>query len=130
MEKYENFNNKFKMNSAVIAIFFSFVASFFNSLAMILFKISHLRQEVTKRHYLLSWYFIGALLIIVGAAVVSTTTLAYVDVITVSSISASDLVFNSILANLILKEPFTKYDLVSLFLIIIGSLTCLLNSAI
>ena len=55
-------------------------------------------------------------------------SLAFADMITLSSTSSLTMVFNSILASKVLKEVFTKYDLASIGLISIGSTLCVFFS--
>jgi drug/metabolite transporter (DMT)-like permease len=66
-----------------------------------------------------SFYFYNS--IILGA-------LAFADIITLSSTSALTMVFNCLLATNILGEVFTRYDLLSIVLISMGSSLCVLFS--
>jgi hypothetical protein len=51
-------------------------------------------------------------------------SLSWADMITISSTSSLNLVFNSILSCKLLGETFTRYDLLSMLLIGLGSAVC------
>ena len=51
-------------------------------------------------------------------------SLSVTDMVTLSSTSSLVLIFNSLLACKMLKEKFTKYDLVSIILIGMGATLC------
>ena len=59
------------MNEAVFALFYSTFGTFINSLAMILFKLAHLRAEThPSLNYHQTWQFpLGFLFLILGALI-------------------------------------------------------------
>ena len=126
------------MNQAALALISSTLSTFINSLGLVLFKLAHLKSEATHCLYFLTWQFlIGFLMMLVGSVICIGKTywinyilvsLAYADIITLSSTSALTMVFNSLFSTYFLSEVFTKYDLASVVLISLGSSLCVLLS--
>jgi uncharacterized membrane protein len=118
-----------------LAILYTLLACFFNALGLILMKFSmetpnkkKVAEEVMKKSYSSRciWWS-GLIALFVGGAT-NVFSAAYGNVILMASSGSVTLLFNLLLSVLVLKETFTKWDGLSLFLICGGSLTCMLYS--
>ena len=48
------------------------LATFLNSVGMIMFKLAHLKSEKDEGYYVLTWQYISGLFIIIFASLIST----------------------------------------------------------
>ena len=128
--------------AVLIALGLLGVASFTNSLGLILMKMSIIANEdMSGISYIRNKKYISGLLCLVFGAVVlvgkgppylitNIVTLSIADMITVSSVSSLTLVFNCILSSRLLGEKLTKFDLVSSVLISVGAMICVAFSSL
>lgn len=122
---------------AVIALIAVTLSTLINSIGYMYIKLSILHTEKSKANFLTNWRYVFAIFLLgVGAlvnfgkiaSVNSIGSLAFADMITLTSTSSLTMVFNSLLASKVLKEVFTKYDLISIGLISLGSTLCIFFS--
>ena len=126
------------MNPAAIALFAVTFATLLNSIGYILFKLAHVKSERVNCNYICTKeYFCGISFLILGVIInvgmfmnflKVLVSLAYADIITLSSTSALTMVFNCLLATSVLGEIFTRYDLLSIVLISMGASLCVIFS--
>mmetsp|Transcript_18940 Transcript_18940/g.18085 ORF Transcript_18940/g.18085 Transcript_18940/m.18085 type:complete len:116 (-) Transcript_18940:1119-1466(-) len=105
----------------MVALVAMTAATFINCVAFLLFKLSHLKAEKLNCHSYTTAEFIVACCLLVVSSNLILWALANADLITLGSTQSFSMIFNSIMAAYILKEPFTRYDLCSIILITIGS---------
>lgn len=113
----------------ILGVFLATIASFCSALGLIFFKFSHIRYENTENKPKLycrpQWLF-GLFLLIFGQ-ILNTLALGYASVILLASTCCFTIIFNSILAPILLGENFQIVNEgLTINLIIIGSTLCIL----
>lgn len=119
----------------IIGISIQLVSTFLAALAYVLQKKAHIRFSTSgvdawsapanKAAYRL--WKIGFVLMVV-CALLDLATYPMLDLSKQAPLGAATLVFNSILASILLSEPFTVLDLISTIMIGSGTITAVANS--
>mmetsp|Transcript_18401 Transcript_18401/g.13249 ORF Transcript_18401/g.13249 Transcript_18401/m.13249 type:complete len:108 (-) Transcript_18401:331-654(-) len=97
------------------------VSSFFSALSLIMQKIAHKRAEKTKTNPQASFLWISGFALFVVANVSNMAVLPYADMVLFCTVGCMTLFFSTILSANLLKETFTRYDLLALILIMTGT---------
>ena len=117
---------------AALALFLSTVGSFFTALSFTLMKFSinrNQRLKLNKPAYKQVYWMIGFVFIFVSTAF-GALSLNYGSLLLLSSSSSITMIFNLLMARFFLKEFFNIiWDTLAIFLIITGSVICLVFSA-
>jgi drug/metabolite transporter (DMT)-like permease len=118
-----------------IGISIQLVSTFLAALAYVLQKKAHIRvsaggieswSDPANRKALVLWR--GGFALMVVCALLDLSTYPMLDLSKQAPLGAATLVFNSILASILLAEPFTVLDLLSTVLIFAGTITAVINS--
>ena len=82
----------------------------------------------SQKHSILNKYWISGFICVIFGTIANILAIRFGDLLLLASSSALTMIFNTILSVYILGESFTKWDVIAIFLICSGSISCMIFS--
>jgi len=127
--------SSFEVNYDILGICIQVVSCFLTALAFVLQKRAHMRVSdagveswFAPANRIALWIWRLGFVFMVITAVLDLISYPMLDLSKQAPMGALTLVFNSVLASVMLREPFTVLDLMSTVLISTGTITAVANS--
>lgn len=140
-------------STTILAMGFTVAGCFLNALSLILMKYSmevKIPNEVQEmppvdiektcdanaepeaknqqQHSIMNKYWISGFVCVIFGTIANILAIRFGDLLLLASSSALTMIFNTILSVYILGESFTKWDVIAIFLICSGSISCMIFS--
>jgi len=114
--------------NTLICVCFTLFGCFFNALSLIMMKVALEKAQREGRDKIPNPYLLKEWIIGLGALIIGTLAnvfaIGYGNLLLLASSSAVTIIFSTVLSVKILKETFSKYDVIAIAFIMVGSGLC------